>query len=219
MPGGGQRNKAGLPTVLAKQSALKILHFYKENQSKEYKILINLEHTKFCRSCTGENVLHSQVVQWQRICLAWRLMRRRFHPCVGKIPWRRKLHPLQSSCLGNSMDRGTLEATYSPWGGKESDMTEHTHSHTPRGGPASKAPSQLRRAGLGPEKRLLRMAGRLLGRVPSAGRRPFPSNHQAARSSSALQPQGPAAVLQPLNLLSWKPGCSCRAAGRGPAPG
>ena len=70
MPGGGQRNKAGLPTVLAKQSALKILHFYKENHSKKYKILINLEHTKFCRSCTGENFLHSQVAQWQRIRLA-----------------------------------------------------------------------------------------------------------------------------------------------------
>ena len=28
------------------------------------------------------------------------------------------------------MDRGAWQATYSPWGCKESDMTEHTHSDT-----------------------------------------------------------------------------------------
>ena len=33
--------------------------------------------------------------------------------------------PLQNSCLKNSMDKGSLEG-YSPWGCKESDMTEHT---------------------------------------------------------------------------------------------
>ena len=31
-------------------------------------------------------------------------------------------NPLQYSCLGNPMDGGTWRA-YSPWGGKESDMT------------------------------------------------------------------------------------------------
>ena len=83
------------------------------------------------------------------------------------------------------------------WGGKESDMVEHTHvnthvhthSHTPRGGPASKAPSQLHRAGLGPEKQLSRVAGQLLGWARSAGRQPFPFNHQAARSPSAPRTQ------------------------------
>ena len=29
-----------------------------------------------------------------------------FDPCVEKIPWRRKWHPLQYSCLRNPMDRG-----------------------------------------------------------------------------------------------------------------
>ena len=29
-----------------------------------------------------------------------------FDPWVGKIPWRRQWHPLQHSCLENSMDRG-----------------------------------------------------------------------------------------------------------------
>ena len=32
-------------------------------------------------------------------------------------------NPLQCSCLGNPMDGGALEG-YSPWGHKESDMTE-----------------------------------------------------------------------------------------------
>ena len=38
-------------------------------------------------------------------------------------------NPLQYSCLENYMDRGALQA-YSPGGPKESDMTEHTHTHT-----------------------------------------------------------------------------------------
>ena len=33
-------------------------------------------------------------------------------------------NPLQCSCLENSMDRGSRNP--SPWGHKESDMTEHT---------------------------------------------------------------------------------------------
>jgi len=32
---------------------------------------------------------------------------------------------LQHFCLGNPMDRGTWEATVSPWGHKKSDVTEH----------------------------------------------------------------------------------------------
>ena len=33
-------------------------------------------------------------------------------------------YPLQYSCLEYSMDRGAWQATCSPWGHKESDMTE-----------------------------------------------------------------------------------------------
>ena len=36
-------------------------------------------------------------------------------------------NPLQYFCLNNPMDRGACWATYSPWGRKESDMTEHAH--------------------------------------------------------------------------------------------
>ena len=35
--------------------------------------------------------------------------------------------PFQYSCLGNPMDKRSL-AGYCPWGHKESDITEHTHS-------------------------------------------------------------------------------------------
>ena len=55
---------------------------------------------------------------------------------AGSIPGSRmssgegKGNPLQYSCLGTPMDKRGSQATYSPWGCKESDMTEHTHSHT-----------------------------------------------------------------------------------------
>ena len=38
-------------------------------------------------------------------------------------------NPLQCSCLENPRDGGAWWATYSPWGLKESDTTERTHSH------------------------------------------------------------------------------------------
>ena len=38
-------------------------------------------------------------------------------------------NPLQYSCLENPMDRGRSLVGYSPWGHKESDMTERGHMH------------------------------------------------------------------------------------------
>ena len=38
-------------------------------------------------------------------------------------------NPLQHSCLGNPMDRERSLAGYSPWGHRESDTTEHTHTY------------------------------------------------------------------------------------------
>ena len=43
-------------------------------------------------------------------------------PGSGRSPGERNGYPLQYSCLENPMDRG-----YSPWGHKESEMTEHPH--------------------------------------------------------------------------------------------
>ena len=44
-------------------------------------------------------------------------------PGSGRSPGEENGNPLQYSCLENSMDRG-----YSPWGHKETDMTEQLHS-------------------------------------------------------------------------------------------
>ena len=44
-------------------------------------------------------------------------------PESGRSPGGGNGNPIQYSCLEIPMDRG-----YSPWGHKESDMTEHTHT-------------------------------------------------------------------------------------------
>ena len=46
-----------------------------------------------------------------------------FDPWVGKIPWRRKWLPTPVFLLGKSHGQRSLVG-YSPWGRKESDMTE-----------------------------------------------------------------------------------------------
>ena len=48
-----------------------------------------------------------------------------FDPCVGKIPYKREWHPNSVFVPGESHGQTTL-AGYSPWGRKESDMTEVT---------------------------------------------------------------------------------------------
>ena len=51
--------------------------------------------------------------------------RHRFDPWVGNIPWRRKWQPTPVFLPGKSHGQRSL-ASYSPWGHKESDMTEAT---------------------------------------------------------------------------------------------
>ena len=48
---------------------------------------------------------------------------------VGKIPWRRKWQPIPVFLPGESQGQRGLSGS-SPWGHKESDMTEHTLTHT-----------------------------------------------------------------------------------------
>ena len=50
--------------------------------------------------------------------------RPRFDPWVGKMPWRRKGQPTPVFLPGKSHAQRSLVG-YSPWGCKESDMTEH----------------------------------------------------------------------------------------------
>ena len=47
---------------------------------------------------------------------------------VGKIPWRRKWKPTPVLLPGESHGGRSLVG-YSPWGRKESDMTERLHFH------------------------------------------------------------------------------------------
>ena len=54
--------------------------------------------------------------------------RPRFDPWVGKIPWRSKWQLTPVVLPGKSHGQRRV-AGYSPWGCKESDTTEHTHSN------------------------------------------------------------------------------------------
>ena len=51
-------------------------------------------------------------------------------PRLGRAPGEGNGNPLQYSCLETPMDRGGRQAGYSPWGPKESDMTECASTHT-----------------------------------------------------------------------------------------
>ena len=53
--------------------------------------------------------------------------RRGLNPWIGKIPWRRKWQPTPVFLPGKSHGQRSL-AGYSPWGRKESDTPEHTHT-------------------------------------------------------------------------------------------
>ena len=65
-------------------------------------------------------------LRWQSVCL--QCGRPGFNPWVGKIPWERKWQPTPVLLPGKSRGRRILEG-YSPWGCKESDMTEWLHFH------------------------------------------------------------------------------------------
>ena len=49
-------------------------------------------------------------------------------PGLGRFPGGGNGNPLQYSCLKNSMDKRSLAGS-SPWGRKESDMTEQLSAH------------------------------------------------------------------------------------------
>ena len=51
-------------------------------------------------------------------------------PGSGRIPWRRQCHPTPAFLPGESHGWRSLVG-YSPWGRKESDMTERLHFHFP----------------------------------------------------------------------------------------
>ena len=65
-----------------------------------------------------------QWLRWLSVCL--QSGRPGFNPWVRKICWRRKCEPIPVSLPGKSHGRRSLVG-YSPWGHKESDMTEQRH--------------------------------------------------------------------------------------------
>ena len=82
---------------------------------------------------TGSDLVHG-LPKWhsgeESPCQGRRGKRCRFDPWVGKIPWNRKWQPIPVFLPGKFHRQRSLEG-YSPWGRKESDMTEWlTLSHT-----------------------------------------------------------------------------------------
>ena len=61
--------------------------------------------------------------------LACQCGRPKFNSWAGKIPRRRKWQPAPVFLPGKSHGQRSL-VCYSPWGYKELDMTERTHTHT-----------------------------------------------------------------------------------------
>ena len=74
---------------------------------------------------------------WLPWCLRWYSVcrqcgRPKFNPWVRKISWRRKWQPTPVLLPEKSYGQRSLVG-YSPWGRKESDMTERLHFHFERG--------------------------------------------------------------------------------------
>ena len=64
----------------------------------------------------------------QSACQRRKCKRCRFNPWVREIPWRRKWQPTPVFLPGKSHGQRSLVG-YSPWGHKESDMTEHIRTN------------------------------------------------------------------------------------------
>ena len=74
----------------------------------------------------------SMLTWWLRVwSIRLELGRPGFNPWVGKILWRRKWQPTPVLLPGKSHGWRSLGGC-SPWGRKESDMTEWLHFHLPR---------------------------------------------------------------------------------------
>ena len=73
---------------------------------------------------TGNNIGASSK---ESTCQCRRCKRCRFNPWVRKIPWKRKWQPTLVFLAGKFHGQRSLVG-YCPWGLKESDTTEHTHT-------------------------------------------------------------------------------------------
>ena len=105
----------------------------------KHRSLVSLTHSK----CTQKVPAHACSVQMQKNVAqmlatlgfpggsdskasACNVGRPGFHPWVGKFPWRRKWQPALRLLPGKFHGRRSLVG-YSPWGHRESDVTEQLH--------------------------------------------------------------------------------------------
>ena len=72
------------------------------------------------------------MLEVKKLCQCRRHKRWEFDPWVRKIPWRRALLPIPVFLPGKSHGQRSL-VSYSPWGHKESHMTEVICTHAYRG--------------------------------------------------------------------------------------
>ena len=74
-----------------------------------------------------EFVKYTYTISFTKNCLKFMMsLIAQDNPWVGKIPWRRKWQPTPVVLPGESHGGRSLVG-YSPWGHKESDMTERLH--------------------------------------------------------------------------------------------
>ena len=77
--------------------------------------------------------IHTGLPGWlgakESACQCRSRRRHGFNPWVAKILWRRRWQPTPVFLLEKFHGQRSL-AGYSPWGHKESDTTEHTHTDT-----------------------------------------------------------------------------------------
>ena len=96
------------------------------------KIYILKNTSQWLDSSRISPLFHVLIKQSSKVSIKCSILISPFNPWFGKILWRREWQPTQVFWLGKSHGQRNL-LDYSPWGHKQSDMTEeteHTHTHT-----------------------------------------------------------------------------------------
>ena len=115
-PPEGHDSEATEPGLKVEWSLAKILN---QGQRGPPRYIGGWRQGRLPRYCSGK----------ESTCQCRRHKRHRFNPWVKKIPWSRKWQPAPVFLPGKFHGWRSL-AGYSPWGCKELDTTEHTHTQT-----------------------------------------------------------------------------------------
>ena len=131
-----KRNKQKAHIHKNEQTEQKPTHRYRE-ESSDYQRGSGRQREKWIKgvSCmeTKSSVVNTLGLPGgtsgkESACQGRRSKRPGFHPWVGRTAWRRKWQHTPVLLPGESHGQKSLVG-YSPRGGKESDVTEHTHTH------------------------------------------------------------------------------------------